>query len=1147
VKKIFLLIIISFSASFAQRYHSFSNVSDTFFVRLDNKYILNSLNIVPFSESVFINNRKLSSNQYRINYSQAFFSLQLEDYTIKDTVIVKYQSINTGIKKEYKRRYLIVNPESNTREIKLSSDTQNQYSAESIFGKEIQRSGALIRGFSLGTNRDFTLTSGLRLQLNGKLADDITIVAALTDENNPIQPEGSTETLDELDKVFIELRHPNAAGTFGDYDYNIDSGEFSKINRKLQGLKGEFIFEEHSGSVAIAGSKGKYNSNNFLGSDGNQGPYRLYGSNNERNIIIIAGSEKVFLDGEQLRRGENNDYTIDYSNSEVTFTPKRLITSASRITIDFEYTDQSFKRNFIGANTNSLFLNKKLGINLSFYRDGDDENNPIDFAFTEEDNSILKNAGDDRLRTSKSGVTIAPLDSLGKSLGNYYKVDTLLENTRHTYYVYSPSNINSIYNITFTFVGEGAGDYIKESLGVYKFAGLRKGNYLPVIFLPMPQLKQIANLTINSQLTDNIKLSLDLSGSSFDKNTISNLDDNDNYGYARLFLFEILPHELNLFGNNLGRISAQIKDRFIEDSYSSLDRVDNVEFNRNYNLDLANTGNQILRELSFNYKPINNFNIDSKYGYIKQGEQFSADRYSTRVNFIKEKNYGLNYEIDYVSSASGNNLSNWNKQNGSFYYSFWHIKPGIEFLYDYKNDSNIDGKTAITSFRFSEIKPFVEIVSLKGVELKTTFSLRDEWFPLNNELQKQSKSFLWGIQGQFRLINEISNSISITFRKKDFTKPFVEQGYRDSETILLQTQNRLTLFNNFITGDIYYQASSEQTARLEKIFVRVPKGSGNYIYLGDLNNNGIPEENEFQLTLYEGDYALVTIPSDKLYPVMDLKGNTRWKLDFNRITKSNNLWSAILSPLSSETSWRIEENSKDPVTSNIYLLKLSTFLSDSTTIRGSQVFQQDFNLFQTNNEFSVRMRFQQRKTLNQYSGGNEKGYFKEKSLRVRFRLIEEFNTQTDFINTTDNLTAPISSGRARLINKNELVADFSYRPSRKYEVGLKLNVGEIKDNFPIVASLVSQNSQTLRYTFSLEEIGRLRIELERNELNSNNKLDVLPFEITKGNVVGKNYFWRAFFDFRISELIQTSVNYDGRLQGKGRVINTFRAEARAFF
>jgi len=66
-----------------------------------------------------------------------------------------------------------------------------------------------------------------------------------------------------------------------------------------------------------------------------QGPYRLNGINNERAIRIIAGSEKIYLDGVQLKRGENNDYIIDYSNAEITFTPRRIITSVSRISVDF--------------------------------------------------------------------------------------------------------------------------------------------------------------------------------------------------------------------------------------------------------------------------------------------------------------------------------------------------------------------------------------------------------------------------------------------------------------------------------------------------------------------------------------------------------------------------------------------------------------------------------------------------------------------------------------------------------------------------------------------------------------------------------------------------------------------------------------------
>ena len=55
------------------------------------------------------------------------------------------------------------------------------------------------------------------------------------------------------------------------------------------------------------------------------------------------------------------------------------------------------------------------------------------------------------------------------------------------------------------------------------------------------------------------------------------------------------------------------------------------------------------------------------------------------------------------------------------------------------------------------------------------------------------------------------------------------------------------------------------------------------------------------------------------------KTNMRWKLDFSRLVEGDGTFDKIAKAISSETFWRVEENSKDPSTSNIYLLNFSSF------------------------------------------------------------------------------------------------------------------------------------------------------------------------------------------------------------------------------
>lgn len=1124
-------------------------VSDTLRVNLKNYYKISQLNIIPFSEIVFITNRTLNRNEYQIDYSSGVFKILPQvSYSLLDTIIINYKSVKINLKQEYKHRNPEIRLDEKTLDtLRFAKPIGSSLNSTSIFGKDLQKSGALVRGFTIGTNRDFTLNSGLRLQLTGKLSDDIDIVAALSDENTPIQPEGNTETLEELDKVFIELRHKNAVGTFGDYEFNVRNSEFGQVTRKLQGLQGEVQFENTTGKIAVAGSRGKYNSNLLQGQDGNQGPYRLTGINGERTIFVIAGSEKVFVDGSEMKRGENNDYVIDYSNAEVTFTAKRLITSASRITVEFEYTDQKFKRNFFGADFSTKLFSEKLKVGVSYFQEGDDENSPIDFSYTDEQREILKQAGNDRNKAVVSGVTLAALDSLGKTQGNYSKVDTTINGESFTYYKYLPSSLQSVYNVTFSYVGEGNGDYVKESLGRYKFTGVRSGSYLPIIFIPMPEQKRLGNISLAYSFAKGVSLNAEVSASAWDQNRISEFDDSKNFGYARKINFSFEPQDVVIADVSLGKIGFNYKDRIIQSKYSSLDRIDDVEFNRNYNI-IGTGGDQTLREIQLQFQPVQNLNLSSQYGYLKQGENFQSNRFINQLKFAIPKSLTSSYTFDFVATNNLLTNSEWIRQNGNTNLLFGEISTGLDFLHENKSERlKANDSLSSTSLRYLELSPFIQYTSLANFDIKVNVGYREESFPLTGNLEKQSGSLTQQYQINYRGVKEFTTSLNLTLRNKAYTEAFKKLGYGNNETILLLSQSRVNLFNSFLNGELYYQAATEQSARMEKVFVKVPVGTGSYIYVGDTNNNGIPEEGEFQLSLYEADFVLVTIPTDKLFPVIDLKTNLRWKLDFSRLVEGDGTFDKIAKAISSETFWRIEENSKDPSTSDIYLLNFSKFLNETNTIRGSNYFQQDVNIFQNNSDLSFRIRYNQRKSLNQYSGGVERGYLRERSLRIRFKMVEEINNQTDFINQIDNMISPVSTSRAREISKNSFISDFSYRPIREMEVGLKFEVARSLDKYPAKPSTVDLNTFVLRSTYSFENLGRLRIEVERTELTSSSSEYSIPFEVLRGNVIGKNYFWRAFFDFRVSSLLQTSVSYDARKLGSSRVIHTMRAEAKAYF
>ncbi|MDZ7725515.1 MAG: hypothetical protein U5R06_22495 [candidate division KSB1 bacterium] len=482
---------------------------------------------------------------------------------------VEYKIYPFDIKREYyhhkmhKRLFAIESKNRTSQETSLD-DTLN-------YASQLSKSGSITRGISVGNTQGLKVNSALNINVSGKVGENIKVLAALTDQSTPIQPEGTTQNLQEIDKVFIEIESPHWAATMGDFNLRYSGTQFAQYQRKLQGVMGETSYKNTSAKLSGAVSRGKYRSLKFQGQEGNQGPYQLKGDRGQVNIIVLAGTERVYINGERMTRGESNDYIIDYSSAQITFTRRRLITSESRIVVDYQYSDEQYRRNLYSASVKTGIFKDRLFLKTTFLHEADDKDNPLDFTLDDENRNILSEAGDNPLNARVSGAKY-----MKDSNGRY-------ELTKDSIYVYKGEGKGS-YNVVFSDIGDNSGGYTYKGSGIFKYLGKGQGRYAPVIILPTPSSHSLLDFDIQFNPLKSVSIQSEYALSSFDRNTFSGLDDENNEGLAQNHRLSIKQDSLTALGLKFGSVEFSGMYKNINNRFNSIDRSTKVEYDRIWDL-----------------------------------------------------------------------------------------------------------------------------------------------------------------------------------------------------------------------------------------------------------------------------------------------------------------------------------------------------------------------------------------------------------------------------------------------------------------------------------------------------------------------------------------------------------------------------------
>ena len=285
--------------------------------KINAKILQNSLQVFDQSDTLLTD----EYYSYQADSKEIIFSVYPKNY------IVRYAVFPKNLEKKI----------ANFTEIDFADSTQiikaKQKRLFFNYDPNLRISGNKTIAISIANNADFKLEQSLFLKIDGELSKNLFITAQLTDSQSPITPEGDSRELSNLDNVFLKLYGKQYELAFGDLEMQLPKTKFVDYQPKFEGFKaGWFPENKYSGALAI--SKGERQTVNISGQEAKQGPYFL-SEEFEDGIKVVPGSEKLYLDGSLMQRGD--DYTIDYSEGSVTFSSKHFINANSQIRVNFKH------------------------------------------------------------------------------------------------------------------------------------------------------------------------------------------------------------------------------------------------------------------------------------------------------------------------------------------------------------------------------------------------------------------------------------------------------------------------------------------------------------------------------------------------------------------------------------------------------------------------------------------------------------------------------------------------------------------------------------------------------------------------------------------------------------------------------------------
>jgi len=1106
---------------------------------------LDSLSLVPGSLSIFRQGEKISPTLYTVSEIRALVKFKSE---INDSLLFQYQVFPYAFGMRYQLHDTseIFSQEKGARELFLINTLQN--SVQDIFGgKELSKNGSISRGVNFGNSQNLGINSSLNLELAGDISPNLKLLASISDANIPIQPDGNTNKLQEFDQLFIQIYNDKIKLIAGDFWLDRPKGYFLNYKKRGQGLTFNYSSKDSRGGIwktqeSVALSKGKFNRQLIQGLEANQGPYRLTGADNEPFIVILAGTERVYIDGKLLERGQDRDYVIDYNSSELVFTTRNLITKDIRIVVEFQYSDQSYARSLLQSSTH--YQRQGLQVWLNAYQEQDAKNQNLQQELSPSQKSFLAGIGDSIQLARVSSINqVAYIENqLLYAMSDSLGYDSIL--------IFSKDPTNATYRVYFQYVGPNKGDYVfSEQLALgktYKWVaplgGIPQGDYAPSRQLITPRKRRFVSSGASVQLNKNNLLETEIAISQYDINTFSKLNNKDDIGQAGKMTWENVQNWKK--DSTLFRWRNTLDAEWLSTSFNPVEQFRTVEFDRDWNVRGKNyTGHQLLAQLKSSVESEKNGKMSLFGQYYQVGEQFNGRRLFSEGNWI-QKGWKASWDASYLDAKS-------TEENGFIRHRAKLSKNLGKFTVGFTDDQELNTfKTqellSQQSYAFYDYQFFISTGDTSVQQVKIFFRERYDWRPDSlTTLKNAAKALSSGLNYSAKGLKQFQVSTLLGWRKLEIVDSTLLQ--QDPENTAI---GRFDLQYKSKKGDITLNTFYEIGAGLEQkrdfVYIKVNDGQGVYTWI-DYDADGVEDLNEFEVAQFidQAGYIRVFTPSNEYIKTYNNEFNSGFFWRPERRWNNEEGFFKWISMFSDQARWRVNKKIGSANWASLLnpldaALNSQDMISANSSIRNSLFFNRTSALF--SGEYVVS----QSQTKILLASGYDARSIQSHELNFRWNFLKKFISECKVAIGKKESVVDYTPNRNYFLNFWNIQSEFAFQPSTNLRYGISFRKGNkqnIQGNETLQLQEFSGNAK-----WNQTQKGSLQGELKYVKMNfygSSNS--PVGFDMLEALQPGNNMVWNLSYQYFVSKNLQMTFQYLGRRNENSRTIHTGGMELRAFF